>query len=402
MTRAIVCTLAVLVAAAVFAPDADAQAKNRWRLHWRNDKPKIYTYRHADNRYENYWYFAFEIQNGGDEIVPIILDVMMYTESDKDLMHDVKKVRSETPKAINEKPLESEQFLFGRFYSNVIVPKDVEYKIIERDASLENRPTRDLKMPAGLADDLLAARSRGIIEESIENFKRGDKDGNRWYLNPREMRQARFIRPGQRLHGLAIFRQVDTRARRIELHVSGLIDIIRIEEVAEFETKMHYENNVLKIRYEYKGDEYDFEGDVLVPEYYIEVKRHWTVKKIGPVASKVTVDKLVLGLVEVYQQEKKWVDEGLDPKQIQQERIKHHIYPIDTTTMARTFRLATGMELGYDETKEVVENEKAVWRIHEWWTKNRAKLVWNAGLNRFVVVEEKLPGETGREEPEEP
>ena len=60
--------------------------------------------------------------------------------------------------------------------------------------------------------------------------------------------------------------------------------------------------------------------------------------------------------------------------------------------MAMIFKLAVEKDFGYDPSKDVLENEKAVWRIHEWWITNRSKLVFNEVTNRFEVKDDPLPG----------
>ena len=105
----------------------------------------------------------------------------------------------------------------------------------------------------------LEAFKKGFSEDPPEQFRdvrdRGKwKKGDRIYLNPREIRDARFIQPGQRIHGIAIFKNVDPRAHVYELHVSGLVDIVKITAVTEDEWKMEYEPQTLKIRYERQGE----------------------------------------------------------------------------------------------------------------------------------------------------
>ena len=53
---------------------------------------------------------------------------------------------------------------------------------------------------------------------------------------------------------------------------------------------------------------------------------------------------------------------------------------------------AVEKDFGYDPSKDVVANEKAVWRIHEWWITNRSKLVFNEVSNRFEIKDDPLPG----------
>ena len=209
---------------------------------------------------------------------------------------------------------------------------------------------------------------------------------------------SRVILPGKKLHGIAIYRGVDPRTSVIELHVSGTLDIIRIEEIGEFETVMHYENRVLKVRYDFHGDEFDYEIDWL-EKSLVRSSQKWVIKKIGPISSKDTLAKLVDELLQAYKREKKWSEENKKPEELEKLREKYHIEQLDLNIMARTFKLATGIDKGWDPTKNVMGNEKAVWRIHEWWTSYRHKLEWSPIYNRFRVKSDKLPGEKARDKP---
>jgi hypothetical protein len=376
-------TLFLLAAAGVLASAtiAEAQTKDRWRLTYEQDKPKIYTYRDALDHRENYWYFTFTVSNPTDEVVPLLLDLMIFVESGKDLQHDVKRVDSETTQKRLDDVSRSEALKYGRFFSNVIVPKDVEYKVIAYHAKIGNR-------------------SEGIINESIEEFKRGFVDdpapewrerwskGDRWYLNPRELRAHRHIKPGQKIMGMAIFRDVDQRARRIETHVSGLYDIFRIEAYTEEETKLVYENRVLKKVYEFPGDEYDREKDVLT-----ERKSEWVIKPIGPVAAKQTLTALVDSLVTMLRKEEEWEKNNVPPEQRNAARAKENLNSLDMNIAGRIFQQATGVNFGYDTDKTLLENQAAVWRAHEWWLKHKSKLIFNEATGRFDVKDELLPGE---------
>jgi hypothetical protein len=374
---------AVLLASSAAA--AEAQVKNRWRLTWSNEKPQLYTYRSPDDRYENFWYVVYTIENSpeinNEEIVPLLFDVMLYTESGKDLQHDVHKADPAPLKEVLENPRRAESLKFGRFYANVIDP-EVEYKIIEKHARIGNR-------------------SPGIVRESIEAFKKGFtedpppelagrwKKGDRLYLNPREIRQMRYLLPGQKILGLAIFRNVDPRATVYELHVSGLWDIVKVTAVTEEETRLEYEPITLKVRYFRHGDPFEIEKDFILrqpkaPEY--------VVKKIGPVASKETIDKLVLTLADTLKREREWKDENLAADEIEKRRKAHGIDALDCRIMAMVFRVATDKDFGYDPSKDVLENERAIWRIHEWWITNRTRLLFNEVTNRFEVREDVLPG----------
>lgn len=369
--------LVVLVAATAVA---EAQVKNRWRLQWSNDKPQIYTYRTPNDTYENFWFFTYTLENTSDEIIPLIVDVLLYTESGKELQNDFRKIDAPVIKEELASPKKSESLKYGRFYANVIDP-EAEYKIIEYHAKIGNR-------------------SDGIVRESIEAFKKGFtqdppaefagrwKKGDRLYLNPREIRQARVIQPGQKINGIAIFKNVDPRAHTYEIHVSGLVDIVKITAVNEDEWKMEYEPQTLKIRYERQGDAFEIERDVL----YRMAKKEYVVKKIGPIASKDTIDKLVNGLADALKRELEWKEKEVKAEDVAKKRTEFGIEPLDTRIMAEVFKLAVDKDFGYDPAKDVLENEKAVWRIHEWWITNRSKLVFNEVTNRFEVKDDPLPG----------
>jgi hypothetical protein len=369
--------LVVLVASTAVA---EAQVKNRWRLQWSNDKPQIYTYRTPNDTYENFWFFTYTLENTTDEIIPLIVDVLLYTESGKELQNDFRKIDSPIIKEELANPRKSESLKYGRFYANVIDP-EAEYKIIEYHSKIGNR-------------------SDGIVRESIEAFKKGFtqdppaefagrwKKGDRLYLNPREIRAQRFIQPGQKINGIAIYKNVDPRAHTYEIHVAGLVDIVKITAVNEDEWKMEYEPQTLKIRYERTGDAFEIERDVL----YRMAKKEYVVKKIGPIASKDTIDKLVNGLADTLKKELAWKEDPKMAAQIDKLRAADGIEPLDTRVMAMVFRLAVEKDFGYDPAKDILENEKAVWRIHEWWITNRSKLVFNEVTNRFETKDDPLPG----------
>jgi hypothetical protein len=370
-------SLAMLASAAAVC---EAQVKSRWRLEWSNEKPQLYTYRTPNDAYENFWYVVFTIENRTDEHIPLILDVLLYTESGKELQNDNRRVELPVIKDVQDNPKKAESLKYGRFYASVIDP-ETEFRIIEYHAKL-------------------GTRSQGIINESIENLKKGFaedppdefkgrwKKGDRMYLNPREIRQQRYINPGQKLGGIAIFKNVDPRAHVYELHVSGLVDIVKITAVTEDEWKMEYEPQTLKLRWQRQGDPFEIEKDVL----FTFAKKEYVVKKIGPIASKDTVDRLVMSLSDTLKKEKDWKEQNLAAAQIQANRLADGIDPLDTRIMAMVFKVATEKDFGYDPTKDVLENEKAVWRIHEWWITNRTKLVFNEITNRFEIKDDPLPG----------
>ena len=425
---------------------AEAQVRNRWRLDWKNETPQLFVFRTPDDKVEPYWFVEFELSNPSEESIPLILDLALYVETGREMMHDVKKLDSATikdehaldrydilvlkngakvyglvtfrddkyyvsaAKETREIPASEvvrwvkrsgevrELLKYGRFHPSILHP-EVEMKIIEHVAGLGNR-------------------SAGIVLESIESFKRGfDRDpavedpnekvyllkdrwllgrwkkGDRLFLNPREIREQRFIHPGQRLGGIAIFKNVHARAQMIELQVSGLVDIVKIDAYAKEEDpdlalpQIDYENRVLKLRYEFRGDEHDRLADV--PEFK---GREWVVKRLGPVADKETLQALVDTMVDALKRERDWLEQGKTAEELGELRANEGIGPTDLRIIAQTMRLATGKDFGYDESREIVENEAAIWRIHEWWVTNKSKLVYNEMTNRYDVSSDPLPG----------
>ncbi len=444
--RTVLALFAVLFAAAGVC---HAQVRDRWHLDWKNEKPEMFLYRTPDDKIETYWFVSYDVYNPTHESIPLILDVVLYVESGKEMMHDVRKVESDTIKdalaadrydvlilkdgnkvygAVSfreneyvvqtahetrkipankvekwlKRPGEVKELLkYGRFHPSILHP-EVETKVIEFVAGLGNR-------------------SPGIVLESIEAFKKGfDRDpqvadpaakiylikdswlrgrwkkGDRLFLNPKEIREQRFIRPGQRLGGIAIFQNVNPRAQSVELQVSGLVDIIKVERPSAKETeedpdlalpKIVYENQVLKLRYEFMGDEYNRMEDVVVFQ-----SREWVVKRLGPVADKETLQLLVDTMVNALQRERDWREQGKTAEEVDVLRTKEGIGAFDLRIIAQSVRLATGKEFGYDSSKGILENEAAIWRIHEWWLTNKSKLVYNEATNRYDVSGDVLPG----------
>src|SRR4029079_11639332 len=221
----------------------------------------------------------------------------------------------------------------GRFYATVIDP-EAEYKIIEYHAKIGNRSD-------GIVRESIEAFKKGFTDDPPEQFRdvmeRGKwKKGDRLYLNPREIRDHRFIQPGQKIHGIAIFKNVDPRAHTYEVHVAGLVDIVKITAVTEDERKMEYDPPTLKLRYERQGDPFEIERDVL----YKLSKKEYVSKKIGPIASKDTIDKLVNGLADTLKKELAWLEDEKQKGNVEKLRAADGIDPLDTRIMAMVFKLA--------------------------------------------------------------
>jgi len=349
---------------------------DRWKLDYSHEKPTLFTYRYPNGELENFWYVYYTVTNNGPKAVPLIIDVTMYVETGRDLQSDLRKVDTETARNAAGDPSKNEDLKFGTFISNIVQAEAVEYKIIEFHQKLGNR-------------------SPGIIRESIEALKKGEekKDSARYYLNPREMREQKLIAAGQKLTGLAIFRGVDPRAQVIEIQVSGLWDVLRIESILgeneELEdVKLHYENRVYKHTYWFPGDAFHRERDVLT----LLRQPTWVIKAIGPVASKSTIENLVNSMLKALNLCEELARGGKDENAMKAAiQEKMGLADSDFQVSARIISRAL-KEFNYDFDKSRYANQVAVWRRHEWWVTNKGRLAFNEKTGKFEVREEVLPG----------
>jgi hypothetical protein len=386
MTKGLPLALAALFAAALPALDAHAQVKERWHLKYEQGHPQIYTHRDKAVGPVTYWYFTYSVTNPTDERVPILVDIQLYVETGRGMQTDVEKTKIETVSAVFDYrkgdpwKREYESNRFGRFYSNVIAP-EAEYAVIEHDLKLGNR-IRDRELQHWVNG--LLGGNRGIVEESILNFKKKN-----YYLNPREARIKGHIQPGETIHGIAIFQDVDPRANVIETHVSGLYDIFVLEAATDEENVLSYENRVFIQTYEFRGDAFERTKDQLLPP----PKKKWVTKRIGPIASKETMTALVDMFVQYLKQELEWRLQGLTPDEIAAERHRRGIVDADIHGAADVFQRAMAVvEFGYNRDLSPWENRHALWRIHEFWLTNKSRIRFNFAANRYEVFEEALPG----------
>ncbi len=378
MNRALSSSLVAIVAVLAGANLCAAQPHDRWKLDYFQEKPTLFTYRYPTGELENFWYVYYTVSNNTGKARPILLDLTMYVETGRDLQSDLRKVDPDASKEAAKDPGKLEELKYGTFISNVVQAETVEFKIIEHHAKLGNR-------------------SPGIIRESIQALKEGDltkPEKPRYYLNPADMRAAKIIGIDQKLTGLAIFRGVDPRAQIIEIQVSGLWDVLRIESILganeELEDfKLHYENRVYKHTYWFPGDAYHRERDVLT----LMRQPTWVIKAIGPVASKSTIDNLVSTMLKVLNHCEELARTSPDEKAMAAKvQEKFGLNESDFQVSARIVSKALGKEFNYDYEKSLYANQVAVWRMHEWWVTNKNKLAFNEKTGKFEVREEVLPG----------
>jgi hypothetical protein len=83
--------------------------------------------------------------------------------------------------------------------------------------------------------------------------------------------------------------------------------------------------------------------------------------------------------------EKRWAEEKLKPEELAERRMNEGTSQLDIHIAANIFWLATGLDFGYDFDKTVIENEGAIWKIHEFWVNNKHKLTYDEHSNRFIL-----------------
>ena len=364
MNRLTLMTTAILALAAL---PCDAQVRTRWRLEFTHTKPRIHTYRNPLGKAESYWYITYTIKNNSGMFIPINLDIDIYGSAGKDNLHDVDKVDIDALKAVLADRLSAEEYRFGQYIQDSLVPESVEFSIIEKDARL-------------------GRRSPGIVMESIKAFKADKK-----YLNKREMRERLFIKDGDTFHGLAVFRRVDPRHKMLTLQVSGLVDFVKIARFDPDKGPIYeYENRMRWTRYRFPGDVFDRQNDVLTFD-----AKGWESRRIGPASSKDGLELMISEMVAELRTLKKLQAAG---KPLPQTPA---IKASDMAIIMNIVRAATGLkerEFPFDDAQSVLENEDNIWRMHEWWLTNKSKLAFERGSNRFVIVEEELPGTTAIDE----
>jgi hypothetical protein len=244
--------MALLATMFLSGTDADAQVRYRWRLSFDNDKPERFVYENKLGKRKVYYWVMYTVHNPNPQRVPLMVDVMLHTDSGRDYHQDMIKM----DKSYNER---------GKYNSDVIVPPDVEYDILIEYLKYGNK-------------------NRQMAIEQIEKFKKNDD----LYLNAREMREKRVLDPGKKVTGIAIFEGVDENSDIIEVSAWGLVDPVRMAKVEETRIFYDYTIEVKRIVYGWPGDEYSRDRDPMM-----RLKKEWQIAEIGPVSDKETLELLI-------------------------------------------------------------------------------------------------------------
>ncbi len=401
-----------------------AQIHDRWHIELRTqERPQFFTYNS-----KRYLYFTFELKNTLKETnCPLMLDLTAYVEKQKSMVDDKTKLNIDVLKdvlrdnvvsckkcqtiqdfpitkckkcdtdlygaikttansvkckkcdtdqefptrkckkcdadlydAIKEKDHKGYQkYVLGKYCTAVISP-EVEYRLIEHIAGLSNR-TKD------------------VIKASIDEFK-----NNGYFLSLAEIRKKKVLKPGQKITGLAIFENIDEDAIFLEIFIAGVFDFVNIISIVEGEMELEYKNDILKIVYEFDKVRAGKDEDFVRFK-----KRERVTKRIGPISSKDTLQKLLDTMFDQVRKENAWAKEKLKPEELDARRQKDGISKLDVNIAANIFLLATGLDFGYDLDKTILENEAAIWKIHDFWVNNKHRLTYDEGYNQFILENEK-------------
>ncbi|MBI4244463.1 MAG: hypothetical protein HY606_10270 [Planctomycetes bacterium] len=384
--------------------DSGQYPKKPWELDFKvTTKPTLYK-----KGKEYYWYFVYEIKNITDVKVPNLLDISMYVEIGRQYLSDREKVDIERYKKlygegdITKRDYQTERF--GTLYTNLYFP-DIEIEIIAIDAGLNNR-------------------NRVLIEESIDNFRSGEKKGYRCivhtsyfvdeagicgiceiplekvylkglYLNPRNLRVISQIEPAQTLHCIAIFHAKDVGSQKLDIQVRGLRSNIDISKISTTGIETEDKPKVLHLTYDFSGDPYNRLEDVVT-----FIGRKWDVRRIGPQVTKEQLNQLLELLIRAYQMEKKWERSEISAEEVEKLRFQEAITGVDINIAFRVFQIATDVGVPYQQDKGILENKDLLFKIQEWWIKNRSKVKYDYAQNKYIVEEETNPQPEPEPDPE--
>ena len=77
-----------------------------------------------------------------------------------------------------------------------------------------------------------------------------------------------------------------------------------------------------------------------------------------------------------------------DKAAVENKKLERKITSLDLSISNTILKAGTGKDFGYDGSKPALENEKAIWRWHEWWVRNKNLLYFDEKLNRFEIRQE--------------
>lgn len=347
--RRTVCLLSVLTvfvftfSQALFADDGDAgdadaaRIRKRWSLDIKCKAPKFFSYTNALGRIDQYWYSIFEVTNKNE--TDVYVGVSCFAKTDTNSYYP-----SVTDPVIERNIIEKEENLGGYPY-DVVKEKIDEYKA-------QNRYFNTYE---------LSWEVKSIIEA----------DGKEKFVTRR-----RLIKPGQTLMAIALFRNIDEKFQKLELHFDGLVDVLRYRlernfylEEPNYDTpdfNYEYESRIFITYYQRKG------GTLFIQFSQLDyLKQEWMIQSFGYVADKSTLKNLIDAL------------ESEDP-------------------LIRTFangilRTITDVPADDDRWKfntleppdAAPDNKEAILLWKEWWFRKNTMLQYNPAMQRFFVVEAK-------------
>ncbi|MEK7449326.1 MAG: hypothetical protein AAB019_07560 [Planctomycetota bacterium] len=291
--------------------------RKRWELEFTNQTPELFTYVDSTGDKKNYWYLVYTILNRTEKPIRLAIDICIKTDTNK-------------------------------YYQDIWHPL-IEDQMISNEEKLGGLPL-------------------GVQKIRIKELKEELK-----YLNCKEIRDKKEIKPGETIKGIAVFKELDPRANELEVMVGGLIDIIKVSftEPPEIKPVYEYEPKILKLAFSQAGDEF-FKHDKPVtdpvdPRKFIR-KREWLTRPYGPICDKETLPNLIKSLEE----------ENPLIRNISWFLLRR-ITPVDPFQ---------DTNFAYDPSLAIQENQKVITRWREWWERNNDRLTYNLSSNKFEIRSE--------------
>lgn len=310
--------------------------KKRWTIDFRHESLKIFTDIDPIGSRKNYYYIIYTLENKSEETIPLNLDVCLKT----DLNHPDLTAGGYKPRV--------------KYYQDSLLP-NTESNIIFTEEKL-------LGLPLGVRKDRVNELKKKMV-----------------YLNLRELRAKKEIMPSEKITAIAIFENVDPRARLYEVMVGGLVDMVKrrypgesqldevknshierdLQEARAGRTPTYeYENRIRKISYICEGDEFNKQSK---PLSEIVITPKWIIRNYGPIGEKNMLNTLIDALTDE------------NPS-------------IRSSSFYLLLRL-TGLSFNYDPEKEASYEDTLksfkLWK--EWWYRNMEKLAYNKALNQFEI-----------------
>lgn len=298
--------------------------RKRWEIDFSYQPIRIFTYNDPLNIRQNYWYCFYTLSNQTKETIKLNIDICLKANV------TVTNAQPETA------PVAASGFtpkLTAQYYQDSYQPV-IETEIISAVEKLGGFPL-------------------AIRQDTIAKFKEKLR-----YLNCRDLRERKEIKPNETIECIALFSGIDSRSDELELMIGGLVAPV----------KQYYEKNNPKLFQEYESKirwiVFSWTGDEFTKQHSqsLEIKKDWLIRNYGPIGDKETVSVLIDALTD------------------ENPIVRWVAWWLLRRLTDNTFDYNPELAADSDVNKVSINN----WR--EWWYLNREKLTYNQALNKFEPI----------------